>query len=59
MASYIKLHTEVVDGELKISSFKTSESVTNQYDLNIIMHALSRHEETGSGVFAYDFGMDF
>lgn len=58
--AYIKLHTEVVDGVRKISSFDTNGNAVEQYDLGIILHALSAPEPTqGSKDFAYDFGMDF
>ena len=58
--AYIRLHTEVKDGERKISSFETDGNAVEQYDLNIILHAMSATKpEQESNVFAYDFGLDF
>lgn len=58
--AYIKLHTEVVDGVRKISSFDTNGNAVEQYDLGIILHAMSATKpEQESNVFAYDFGLDF
>lgn len=57
--SYIKLHRTSEGNKEVIKRPSTDEDVAHSYDLNIIMHALSKSEQThDNSVLAYDLPIE-